>query len=232
MLLQSARINNREGHTSRNSTDCDHYDQFDHFNHFDHYNTSASGEFFCVPVEDRRLDRADTVVTKNERNPAKATAGAVQRGRGSYRHRVLVPGRRTEPAHYRRQVGGRPDRAVRRQIGSESRWRARWIQGVHAQLFHSGKTITFYWRCAGIGFYSNSLQFPRTSSHPVPVAAYILSHSRRQYKIYKPFEKVNAYYQRLLTFVIFFTINAFINIYYYFGRSTHRIPVLSLCHPP
>ena len=39
-----------------------------------------------------------------------------------------------------------------------------------------------------------------------------------QYKIYKSFEKnINVYYQqRLLTFVIFFILNAFINVYYYF----------------
>jgi len=36
-----------------------------------------------------------------------------------------------------------------------------------------------------------------------------------QYKIYKPFEE-NVNYQRLLTFVIFFIINAMINVYYYF----------------
>jgi len=33
-------------------------------------------------------------------------------------------------------------------------------------------------------------------------------------------KKVNVYYQRLLTFVIFF-ICAFINVYYFFGRLTH-----------
>jgi len=38
-----------------------------------------------------------------------------------------------------------------------------------------------------------------------------------QYKIYNLFEKkVNVYYQCLLTFVICFIINAFINVYYYF----------------
>ena len=38
-----------------------------------------------------------------------------------------------------------------------------------------------------------------------------------KYKVYKPFAKnVNVYYQRLLTFVILFIINAFINVYYYY----------------
>jgi len=36
-------------------------------------------------------------------------------------------------------------------------------------------------------------------------------------KVHKPYEKnVNNYYQRLLAFVIFFILNAFINVYNYF----------------
>ena len=37
------------------------------------------------------------------------------------------------------------------------------------------------------------------------------------YKVYKPFVKnVDVYYQCLVTLVISFVINAFINVYYYF----------------
>ena len=41
-------------------------------------------------------------------------------------------------------------------------------------------------------------------------------------------KNVNVYYQRLLTFVIFFIINAFISVYYYFfGRLIHLWPAVS-----
>jgi len=48
-----------------------------------------------------------------------------------------------------------------------------------------------------------------------------------QYKIYKLFFKnVNVYYQRLPTFVIFFIINDFISVYWYFLDVSH---IYKLC---
>ena len=52
-----------------------------------------------------------------------------------------------------------------------------------------------------------------------------------QHKVYKPFEKnVNVYYQHLLTFVIFLTKIAFINVYYYSSeqRKFHAFNALTL----
>jgi len=41
------------------------------------------------------------------------------------------------------------------------------------------------------------------------------------YKIYKTLGKCQRQYERVANVCYFFTIKAFINVYYYFGRLTH-----------